>query len=386
MVITFCFPFCRLDHTLPTPSHKMRHADTPVLAADGRPLRSLLLLTKRSLVVLLPEPSRAPASEAAAPHDVGVRVRLLLARNTESLLLPRPLPPPVADPAPEAEASARGGAPLPTSPVTPVDEWGETAAYDGEDVWVLPSALRALLVGRHPIDPLRLHAVAAETVRVASGGADPEPPAVVATAASLVRALALRGWQPEALMPAWGGGDGGASGGEDGDERQAQELGVGALRALALASGKDKVATVAGMPVPGSDAHRDLPAAEEAALLAACVDGLAAPPAAVRAVLAPAGNAAGGGGTAGAAAHARELQGLLRERHGWLWAEVGPDGPGALPEVIAEALKQRLHAPATPLPPEPLQPAPEEAWFYVFAPSHEVLPSHMEAAVLASAL
>ena len=302
-----------------------------MLGHDGTPLRSILLLTRRSLVVLLPE------GGAAAAHYVALRVRLQLYRTMEELLLPTPQPAPTADDA---------AAPEPV----PLHTWGAAAAYDGGDAWVLPPGAHALASGGHAIDPapLRAAADAVATARQTAGGSNADAQGNAA-AAGLVRALAEVGFRPEVLLT--------SAGAED-----AYSAGSGALVALLHASGNVDSAAAVG-------AASEAPAASlEAAALAACTDGLALRPGVLHAVL---GHGSAGGGAAaaaaaGAAAHTRQLQAALQEGYGWSWCELAADDAGKLPPGLAATLRERLRAPHAPLPPEPLDDSLAEApaWFY----------------------
>ncbi|GBF89038.1 hypothetical protein Rsub_01755 [Raphidocelis subcapitata] len=322
--------------------HKMRHAATPVLGTDGRPLRPLLLLTHHSLYVLLPEHVHA-ADGAPRPRDVGIRLRLGLVRSIEALLLPTPVPPPVEDGV--GRAAADGAAVLAAPPAALGSSWYESVAYDGDTLWALPAGLRALASGRHPIDPLRLRTAAEALVQIADSG-QPAGSSVPRASADLVRALALCAWQPEALLP-------------PGRGAEAAYRSSGVLGTLVAASEADgDGGGIARLP-------DSLSAEAGAALLDASLEALAAGPAALRAALALGGQAQGGvaSAAAGAAAGARELQRALTQRHGWLWAEVTPDAEGELPAQLALALGWRLQPPPHPLPAEPLA-AEDATWFY----------------------
>jgi len=355
-------------HPSITPRHKMRHAESPPQGADGRPLRPLVLLTQRNLLVLLP----SAAGAAAGAHDAGVRLRLQLYRNTEELLLPTPLPRPLTDDSPSDDA-AHTHTVLTPSPLAPIDQssWCESAVYDGADVVVLaPSGLKALTSGRHLIDPVRLHAAAAAVAQCrveALGGGGGGGGGTSATAGDddgviaaeecsaavgLVRAAALRGWQPQVLLPQVG----------------AQEVcgaGGGVLRAVLKASHAEAGADCSF--TNNMHAHKAPAADKLAALLAASADSLAVQPDSLRAVLSMAGGgAAAAAAAAGAAARCRELHQALKQQHGWVWQELGPDGGGELPAGLMSVLHDRLHAPNTALPPEPLADAPmgPAGWFF----------------------
>ena len=372
--------------------HKARHAGAPATAADGRPLRPLVLVTRRALVFLLPEGGGGGGVSAGAGaggaagggggggrrRDVAVRVRLALARDVEELLLPTPLPAPSADEPPAEGAGAGAGGDdagghaccastaAPLAPQTLA--WWAAAAYDGDDAAVLAPCLPALSSGRLALDPARLHAAAAGVAKcladAGSGEQDDEATMTTAAAVRIVRSLALAGWRPEALLPAaasdggGGGGGGGARGGV-----------LGALLAASAAADADE-----GEPA-SSAAAAELPAAKAAALVNASMEGVAVAPEALRAILGSGGgdHEPGSGGSAaaaaGAAARARELRRALRESHGWEWQEVAADDAAAeLPPALAELVAARLRAPRErPLAPEPLDGdvvAAGPAWFY----------------------
>ncbi|KAI8471914.1 MAG: hypothetical protein J3K34DRAFT_520120 [Monoraphidium minutum] len=354
--------------------HKMRHLDAPLADASGRPLAPLLLLTRRALIALLPEAVHGAGGGGAGVRDVGFRLRLQGYRDPEELLLavapPRPdlsdgLPP-------EARALSARDAALAAEPdPAPADAWGEGAAFDGDDAWVLPGGGRALATGRAPVDPGRLRAAAAGVVASLGGGggggggdddAEGEGPEgrERAAAVALVRALAQRGWEPEAPLPAPAAPD----------ELRARG---GVLGALLRASDADAAGGGGGggaAPPPAAPwARPSAPAAAAAAALVAATDGLALGAEALRAALAPAGGGGDGGAAAGAAARSREVQAALRSEHGWLWAEVDEvAGRGELPADVAAGLRERLRLPRPPFPPEPVAPPPAlrggASWFY----------------------
>lgn len=351
----------------------MRHADAPLLSRAGQPLRPLLLVTQHHLFVLLPEAARAPAVEGAAAgggppgshREVALRIRLQLYRDAEELLLPLPPTPAEAEGCgsggAEVHGSSGGGAVCAHAPPVPADSWGAGALYDGEDAWVLPVGARALATGTHPVDPAALHSMAATVATARHAVRAPADEGLVFedeqhAAIELVRALALRGWEPQVLLAP------SATPGEVG------QTSSGVLHALVLASENVSDEATGTQGSQDSNAVEGATAAKAVAALAAAADGLAVGAEALRAALAggtQAGASANAAGAAGAAARARERQQALRVEHLWQWCEVGPEGHGELPSEIAAAVRQQLRMPRAPMPPEPLADSSVGVgWFY----------------------
>jgi hypothetical protein len=346
----------------------MRHADAPLACPSGRPLRPLLVLTQRSLLALLPEGVHGPGGGALpAVRDVGLRLRLRAYRDPEELLLGAgPQAPPAPDGHDESERArdAQDARLAREPPPAPADAWGEGAAFDGDDAWVLPAAARALATGRALVDPARLRGEAAALLSAmgAGGAAGGERAAgrEREAAVALVRALALRGLEPQVPLPP-----------PAASEADAAEAG-GVVAELARASAPEAAAAAGPEEALPVWERAGAPAERAASALVAAADGIALAPGALRAALAaePGGGGEGEGaaGEAAAAWRGRELRDALRRDHGWLWAEVDEAAPGSeLPREIAEALPARLRMPHAPAPAEPVAPPAGDggaAWFY----------------------